>query len=108
MTAISELSRQLARDAIDDFGFWLARQPKHQAEPKPKPGRKFRQGANTPAVIEWLRAQPEPQTVDQISSATGVGKTTVREIFRRHREAFVHVGTIRNGRVGVKLWKVAD
>lgn len=112
MIDVSYTSRELAREAVADFQFWLAtRSRRRTAKPKPaktvEPTRQYQKGDNTPTVIAWLKAQAEPQTVEAIAEATGLKVRTVRDMLNRNKDVFERAGKIQRERANIKLWKVA-
>jgi hypothetical protein len=105
---IADPIRQQARDAVDDFLFWLARKRRQAAQGKPKPKRRTRRPHLPQQVFAWLAERGEA-TTQEICEQFNMSDAGVRNMQHRHSERMIKARTIpgtKKGSPPVILWKV--
>lgn len=107
MTIYADPIRQQARDAVDDFLFWLAQKRAQAARAKPKPKRRPRRSNMPEQVIAWLAEQGEA-TTQEICKQFDISDAGVRNMQKRHSDRIVKVGKAPSvgGAPPQAVWKV--
>lgn len=108
---ITDPVRQQARDAVDDFLFWLAQRRARKAHGarKPKPKRRPRRSNMPEQVIAWLAEKGEA-TTQEICQKFDISDAGVRNMQKRHSERMIRAGSVpgENGKFPQAVWKAAN